>query len=234
MRRSKLSTQILWVGLITILLTVIATMILPLVRERSLRRQKVLADMTRIWGQPHLISGPVAYGAGGAVEIQKFKIDGDIKTSLRRKGIYRFPFYSAKLDMTGKLAASAGRVVVLSRSRLQIDSASLGKRAVFFGEQNESGVYTYRANVAGQSGDELKISLSCEGLQSLSFAPTTVAAEVRLKSDWNDPGFFGDFLPAEYDISKSGFSASWKLHLPRYKAPDEKYLHSAIGDRTRG
>nr|AGC71697.1 inner membrane protein CreD-like protein [uncultured bacterium A1Q1_fos_300] len=225
MRRSKLSTQILWVGLITILLTVIATMILPLVRERSLRREKVLADMTRIWGQPHLILGPVAYGAGGAVEIRRFRIDGDIKTSLRRKGIYRFPFYSAKLDMTGKLAASAGRVVVLSRSRLQIDSASLGNRAVFFGEQNESGVYTYRANVAGQSGDELKISLSCEGLQSLSFAPTTVTAEVRLKSDWNDPGFFGDFLPAEYDISKSGFSASWKLHLPRYKAPDEKYLH---------
>ena len=225
MRKSKLSTQILWVGLITILLTIIATMILPLVRERSLRREKVLADMTRIWGQPHLISGPVAYGAGGAVEMQKFKIDGDIKTSVRRKGIYRFPFYAAKLNMTGKLGASAHRFVVLSRSRLQIDSATLGKRAVFFGEHNENGTYAYRANVAGSVGDELKISLTCEGLQSLSFTPTSASAEVRLKSDWNDPGFFGDYLPAEYAINKGGFTAFWKLHLPRYKVPEEKYMH---------
>ncbi len=225
MRKSKLSTQILWVGLITILLTILATMILPLVRERSLRREKVLADMTRIWGQPHLISGPVAYGAGGAVEIRKFKIDGDVKTSVRRKGIYRFPFYAAKLDFSGRLGAQAGRIVLLSRSRLQIDSATLDERVVFFSEHNENGMYVYRAKVAGALDDELKISLTCEGLQSLSFAPTSATAEVRLKSDWNDPGFFGDYLPAEYTVSKGGFTAFWKLHLPRHKAPEEKYLH---------
>lgn len=225
MRKSKLSTQILWVGLITILLTILATMILPLVRERSLRREKVLADMTRIWGQPHLITGPVAYGSTGAVELQKFKIDGDLKTSVRRKGIYRFPFYAAKLGISGKLTGTTLRLVMLSRSRLQIDAATLGKRAVTFSEQNESGMYAYRAAVTGVSGDELKIALSCEGLQSLSFAPTSPATEVNLKSDWNDPGFFGDYLPAEYAISKGGFTALWKLQMPRYRAPEEKYLH---------
>lgn len=225
MRKSKLSTQILWVGLITILLTILATMILPLVRERSLRREKVLADMTRIWGQPHLISGPVAYGATAAVEMQKFRIDGDIKTSVRRKGIYRFPFYAARLGISGKLTGTTLRLVMLSRSRLQIDTATLGNRAVIFSEQNESGMYAYRAAVTGVAGDELKIALSCEGLQSLSFAPTSPATEVNLKSDWNDPGFFGDYLPVEYTISKGGFTALWKLQLPRYRAPEEKYLH---------
>ena len=44
MRKSKLSTQILWVGLITILLTILATMILPLVRERSLRRLRAARE----------------------------------------------------------------------------------------------------------------------------------------------------------------------------------------------
>lgn len=225
MRKSKLSTQILWVGLITILLTITATLILPLVRERSVRREKVLADMTRIWGQPHLLAAPVAYGQSGAVEIQKLRIDGEIKTSVRRKGIYRFPFYSARLEMQGKLAGAARRLVVLSRSRLQIDAASLGGRPISFSEQNDAGTYAYRADVPGAAGDQLKLAVLCEGLQSLSFVANYAGAEVRLKSDWNDPGFFGDYLPAEYDIGKTGFTALYKLNVPRYKAPEEKYLH---------
>lgn len=225
MRRSKLSVQIVWVGLITLLLTIFATMILPLVRERSARREKVLSDLTRIWGQPHLIAAPVAYGDRGLVDIQKMRIDGEIKTSTRRKGIYRFPFYSARIQMHGVLSASTNRLVILSRSRLQIERAKIGNRPVIFSEQSDGGIFAYTAKASIGAGDGIEVEFTCEGLQSLTFVPTSTLTEVRLKSDWNDPGFFGDYLPTEYEINKSGFNASWKIHMPRHKLPEARTFH---------
>lgn len=224
MRRSKLSIQILWVGLITILLTIFASLILPLVRERSLRREAVLADMTRIWGQPHLISGPLAYGRGGNVALEKLSIEGELKSSMRKKGIFRIPFYNATLRYRTVLAGNARQIVVLSRSRLAISGASVGTHKIRFVEKLESGTYFYRAEADGEAGDELSFAVQCEGLQSLSFLPANAYTEVQLKSDWSDPGFFGDYLPSQYETGKAGFAAQWKIHLPRFQGPEEKYL----------
>lgn len=45
----------------------------------------------------------------------------------------------------------------------------------------------------------------------LQFAPLGETTEVVLKSDWNDPGFEGNFLPADRNINNDGFSANWKI-----------------------
>lgn len=232
MRRSKLSSQILWVSLITIILTVVATMILPLIRERAERREGVLREMTRIWGQPHLLQGPLAYDDRGAIDIAALTIDGDIKTSTRRKGIFRVPFYSAKLTLSGEIQGAARRIILRSRSRLNVEKAALGNRAVAFSESFETGTYVYRALTAGARGEKLQITLLCEGVQSLSFIPAAAASEVRLQSDWSDPGFFGDFLPAKYDIHKNGFNADWKIHVPRFEPVAEKYNQLPVGTTT--
>ena len=224
MRKSKLSTQILWVGLITILLTVIATFILPLIRERSNRREAVLSDMARIWGQPHLISGPLVYGRSGNIPLEKLVVDGELKTSIRKKGIFRIPFYNAVLHFRGVLTGVGRQVVILSRSRLTITGARVGTQNIRFVERLESGSYFYRAQADGEAGDALAFTVQCEGLQSLSLLPANAYTEVQLKSDWSDPGFFGDYLPAQYETGKAGFTAHWKINVPRFRAPEEKYL----------
>ena len=55
-----------------------------------------------------------------------------------------------------------------------------------------------------------------KGSESLQFAPLGETTEVELKSAWNDPGFVGNFLPENQDITKNGFKADWKvLHFNR-------------------
>ncbi|RIH63202.1 cell envelope integrity protein CreD [Mariniphaga sediminis] len=56
-----------------------------------------------------------------------------------------------------------------------------------------------------------QINLNLKGSKSLNFAPLGETTEVTMQSEWNDPGFEGNFLPAEYTIDKNGFKARWKI-----------------------
>ena len=58
---------------------------------------------------------------------------------------------------------------------------------------------------------DFQFSLQLKGSESLNFAPLGETTEVTLKSTWNDPGFIGNFLPANHTINKEGFIANWKI-----------------------
>lgn len=213
MKKNKLRNQILWVSLLTLILTMLATLVLPLVSERAHRRETVLREMTRVWGPPQVIAGPVGFADDNAMELSRLSVEGEFKTTLRRKGIYKFPMYTAQLQMNGILRSTAARKILMkSRARLRIEAASLGGAPLYFSEKTENGIYTYTAAVhPGNEETRLSLRLTAEGLQSFSFLPLAAETELKLKSDWNDPGFFGDFLPQHYEIGKHGFNASWRV-----------------------
>jgi inner membrane protein len=213
MRKNKLRNQILWVSLLTLVLTMLASLVLPLVSERAGRRETVLREMARIWGTPQVIAGPVGIAGETTIDLKQLTVEGELKVNLRRKGIYKFPIYTAKLQFSGDLkTAGAQKILMKSRARLRVEAASLGGAALSFSETIENGIFLYKANVYGDSDHpHLAMKVSAEGLQSFSMLPVAGETELRLRSDWNDPGFFGDFLPLEYEIGKTGFSAAWKV-----------------------
>ncbi len=63
---------------------------------------------------------------------------------------------------------------------------------------------------------DFSISMNLNGSKSLSIIPVGKTTLARIKSNWNDPSFFGSFLPDTRDVSEEGFNAAWKvLHLNR-------------------
>ncbi len=71
-------------------------------------------------------------------------------------------------------------------------------------------------DIAGCFPGEFSCRLRLKGSESLQFAPLGEITEVELKSDWNDPGFVGNFLPEKKEINNNGFTANWKvLHFNR-------------------
>ena len=56
-----------------------------------------------------------------------------------------------------------------------------------------------------------EIKLNLKGSDELQFAPLGETTDVSIRSTWNDPGFTGNFLPAERNVSESGFDAHWKV-----------------------
>ncbi len=80
----------------------------------------------------------------------------------------------------------------------------------------ESGLH---ANVALDRSLEEQVFdcfFSIRGAEAIGFAPFGERTRVKLASSWPSPSFTGKFLPAERNISESGFTASWEVsHLAR-------------------
>lgn len=49
------------------------------------------------------------------------------------------------------------------------------------------------------------------GTGEIAFVPSAPQAELTLTSAWPNPSFFGDVLPATYAITKTGFTANWRI-----------------------
>lgn len=63
---------------------------------------------------------------------------------------------------------------------------------------------------------EFSLSLGLKGSGSIAFSPVGRSTTVNLRSDWEAPKFTGNFLPAERNVTDSGFTASWTVtHLNR-------------------
>ena len=63
---------------------------------------------------------------------------------------------------------------------------------------------------------EFSLRLGLKGSGSIAFSPVGRSTTVNLRSDWEAPKFTGNFLPAERNVTDSGFTASWTVtHLNR-------------------
>ncbi len=56
-----------------------------------------------------------------------------------------------------------------------------------------------------------EIKLNLKGSDAIQFAPLGETTTASLQSSWNDPGFQGNFLPAERTVNANGFTANWKV-----------------------
>jgi len=58
---------------------------------------------------------------------------------------------------------------------------------------------------------DFKFNLKLQGSQNMSFVPLGNTTEVNIVSSWASPSFNGNFLPDFREVTKEGFSASWKI-----------------------
>jgi inner membrane protein len=58
---------------------------------------------------------------------------------------------------------------------------------------------------------EFNISIAIQGGQLVRFLPVGQDTHVRVSADWASPSFQGSFLPANSNITDSGFDAAWDI-----------------------
>jgi inner membrane protein len=63
------------------------------------------------------------------------------------------------------------------------------------------------------SGDsfEVTVDLVLSGAQNLSVLPFAKSTDVRMSSNWADPGFQGEFTPSQRSVTETGFTANWAM-----------------------
>lgn len=190
------------------------------------------------------------------------KVIGKIIPQERKRSIYETVVYESELQVTGQfdgsglsdlkipdediLWAKAKLLVAISDLRGINDKISLtwNKSDLAFSPGMENpliGINGISLSLPLLSPEhfpaDFSFMLQLNGSEALNFAPLGEITEVTLNSSWQDPGFDGNFLPADYQIGKDGFTANWKIlnfnrNFPQqWKASDYKVTDADFGVR---
>ena len=168
------------------------------------------------------------------------KTEGVLYPETRKRGIYEVVVYEGKLKLKGSFAEPDVSQLDLQNARYNWSAAyfTIGisdmrgiknlPELVINGQQCkvEPGVadtdlfqsgMTVKANsVELKQPMDFEIELVLNGSEDLSVEALGKTSEVAIKSDWAEPSFTGVFLPANRQVTDTGFTADWRVtHLNR-------------------
>jgi inner membrane protein len=170
---------------------------------------------------------------------ETFKVDGNIKPETLKRGIFQSVVYDSELNISGAflpppvdLGLNEEIIVHWEEAYVTFMLGSLSRvsnnpEMTWAGQkldmeptnQNEghAGLQIKVPLTTETSGlQEFNFTIGFKGSRSLYFAPLAKENSVKLSSTWPSPKFDGSFLPAERNVTNSGFSSEWKvLHLNR-------------------
>ncbi len=161
---------------------------------------------------------------------------GEISPQKRKRSIYETVVYESEIRISGyfdisdfKALKIASEDVLWEKAKILVAISDLrginNKISLLWNDSTLAFTPGMENKLIGNNGISLQLpnlspadfpgnfqfNLNLKGSESLNFAPLGETTEVSMKSPWDDPGFTGKFLPADYDITNNGFTANWKV-----------------------
>jgi inner membrane protein len=250
-------TRILIMFFLILILLIPTAMMNGLVSERENLRAEAIQNITSTWGIQQRVIGPqlvVPYikrvqdgdktktvQGYGYFLAEKLKIDGELKSSNRHRGIFQVSVYDADINLSGEFKRPDLSVWGAQAEDVQWDNAQLyvgvadahaiknqvklawnnkpiafapGLGKYFSGSDpigNNSGIH---AELKGQmTGDRFsfQIPLQLSGSEKIQVAPMGEVTQVSLKGNWPNPSFQGRWLPASREVDANGFKSTWDI-----------------------
>ena len=213
-----------------------------LVDERKSRQSEVSQDMGNIWGSKMIFGGLYISTTEGRIYPESMAITCSMKTEIRKKGIFKIPFYYADIsveavfpsgihnDETIGIAFCQSGVIGIEYLEANGKKISPVKKTV----SSAKGMYFNDLVLLNKSNNTTRCSakIRIHGTESLLFSNFSRNTSIRVTSDWKDPNFMGAVLPLSRSISKNGFSAEWNItdnHLAIETSDNKKLSEDAFG-----
>jgi inner membrane protein len=164
-----------------------------------------------------------------------YRVNSDLTTELRKRGIYEARLYHADTNINGTFVVPANFGVTDELKDYDFDNAYVAMDiSDIRGIQNSLKLVINNQSFNVEPGSQLKmlgdgihselkglsftsdstlqfsVNLLLQGTERFNIAPIGKETHVELHSDWPHPSFIGDFLPVERNIDTQGFSARWQ------------------------
>lgn len=254
-------SRLFGLGLLILILLIPLSMIHERVRERAARAGEAAAGIARAWGGEQSLAGPILripytlrWREKDEERIRQgwlhlppdtLVVEGDLRSQLRRRGIFEVPVYRTALKLSGtfslaKTAAPPVEVSALDFTRAEILFAIVDPRGLSADTQllwrdaalslepwageGAQGVQARLTSANLQDvldeGARFELQLGLNGSAALWLAPVARSTSVKLRGDWPHPSFDGAWLPAHSRVDAQGFEAAWSVsHLGRGYPP---------------
>jgi len=256
--------KVYWKALI-ILILVLAflipiTLIKGLIDERVYYQNEAITEVSSQWGNQQTIAGPIVtipyieYYRDTSKVLHKqtmyahflpdsLKINGELITEKRNRGIYQIVLYTSTIKMQGQFnnlnnidVASFKENALFNEAFLSVGISDLrgieeqidlkwNNQAVSFNSgivtsdvlsSGISAVIPLQMNVDSATSYHFSFEMVLKGSQSIQFVPVGRITQTNVYSKWENPKFSGSFLPDTRQVGTNGFTADWKiLHLNR-------------------
>ena len=190
------------------------------------------AEKSTVYGSPYIEDRHALLVADNLT----INVTGNVE--MRYRGIHEIPVYSASMEMGVRFdlgllqelgidtkdvvwsdaevlmgvsdIAAIGKVPVLSADAGASHFASTSRQILGLPPQVSSNVGSQLEVRPDADSFSANISLLVNGTGSLEFLPLAENTEVRASANWASPSFVGRRLPAEREVTDTGFSALWQ------------------------
>jgi inner membrane protein len=269
-----LAFKLAGIGLLVALLMIALSSIGRLVAERQARRDGVIEDIARSSSGEQQLTGPILivpyektlrewrendrgdrhleeHEVAGQLHFlpEAFRLEGEVHTERRARGIYEARLYHANLRIRAEFAVPFQYGVASS----EFATYRFGQPLIAVGVTDirgiesplratlndmplqllpgtgtvrlPGGLHADVSSIAPESAARLQLVVDLPLLGTSEFHIVPVGRETRidLKSNWPHPSFTGDFLPVQRSIDASGFTAHWATSF--FSTNLEEVLH---------
>jgi len=249
------------IALLILLLLIPLLMISGVIQDRQQLRDGVLEDIARSSSYSQQLSGPLMVVPYTKVvrtwklnektnqryqELgeergrlyflpERFELNGQVETELRKRGIYEARLFHADNRITGHfslpthlgikedfadyqfdqpfLAVGISDIRGIENAlKLELDGQRLdfvpGSQVRWLGE----GVHVMLPALDAKAPTELNFgfNLRLQGTGQLLVVPVGKTSKVSLAANWPHPSFVGNYLPAQREVTDQGFTANWQ------------------------
>lgn len=159
----------------------------------------------------------------------EYMVDADLEVSNLKRGIFDVPIFNASLSISGKfenmsdILPEAEAYLILdvgSRKNLSKDPEVRIGNNIRLQRQEKTElsnigyasafIYPISTTLL-QEGFPFQITAEGRGGKYFAMYPTSGENTFKVRSNWPDPGFTGEWLPTERTVTDDGFSAVWKI-----------------------
>lgn len=197
-----------------------------IIDDRINYRDEAISKVTQSWAESQKIYTPSMYfkttNSKNTEIINEFNLNNyeatiNIKTEVRKKGIFKVPVYTAEVTQKGDFENTYGN---LNEKKLFINTKITDNRGFinepYFkinnseGKYNQDTIYTTTLNTSAKN-IPFEITYKIKGLNKIEAILGGNINKISMNSNWKDPEFKGDFLPTEREVKNNGFNATWSV-----------------------
>jgi inner membrane protein len=181
-------------------------------------------------------------------------VRGTMESEVRHRGIFSVPVYRLRLEISGRFARPSLSDWNVGEGEIRWERAEIGvgiSDARAIQEQTDltwngrtipflpgtggfdltsTGIHAPLAASAPAGAVDFKFPLVLNGSVGVYFVPFGRKTDVDLKSNWPDPSFQGNWLPATRTVGEGGFEASWSIPFLGRNYPQAWTSDDKMGD----
>ncbi len=200
-----------------------------MISDRVNYKKEAVEKVAQSWAKKQLIDVPEMYfktkkiNKDGTIEeinlldLNKYEATVNVKTEVRKKGIFKIPVYTAEVVQKGDFENKYGNLsgkqistqIKISDSRGFIEEPSF---KINNSEPVKIQDNTYTTDLKTSAKIiPFEITYKIRGLDDISVSLGGLTNNITIQGNWKDPEFKGLFLPTEREVTNKDFKATWSI-----------------------